>query len=194
MTPLQKDFSERFARLVAYDVPDEQIARVMQMNVEDVTRYRDHPDVKAAVAQRESTLVAQMDTLNSGWNNVEAMAVSTVMHTLQSVPDPQFALQAAVAANKAHRRGMHANKPISVANGNGEGGARAVLNLNVAFVNKVQSGEANGVTVDVGASEQKRTNMMTPGDITAMLDHQDRDNVAGQIVNQIFGMPVTEPV
>ena len=70
--------------------------------------------------------------INDGWDCVERMALDQIHKKLQFGSDPNFALRAAMVANKANKKGMHEQKPL-----NGNGTNVAIISISKTFVNEL---------------------------------------------------------
>lgn len=128
---LERAKLEKMARMALFDVPEVQIAKAV--GLPDIADIIVSPEYKNILAEISTTYFEQNQQLNDGWNSVEALALGTVIDNLQWSKDPDFALRAAMLANKAQRRGDIAQQPI-----NGQAGARAVINLTANFIQKLQ--------------------------------------------------------
>jgi len=159
---------EKIARMALFDVPDEQIA--LAVGLPDIAVIVSSDEYKAVFADLSTEYFEQNQSLNDGWNTVEALAIGQVVDVLQWSKDPEFALRAAAMANKANRRGDVAQQPI-----NGQAGARAVINLTANFIQKLQQfgmekTEANGETARVIDNDpaQKDSDFMSPEKVEKM--------------------------
>lgn len=128
---LERAKLEKMARMVLFDVPEEQIARAVGMpEITDALESKEFKDILSSVS---TEYFEHNQQLNDGWNSIEALALGTIVENLTWSRDPDFALRAAAVANKAHRRGDVSQQPI-----NGQAGARAVINLTANFIDKLQ--------------------------------------------------------
>lgn len=176
MSDLKQTLFDKIATMHVYEVPNSQIAKTLGIDEGHVLRIKDDPEYLAQYRELSFERFNQMATLNDGWDNVEALAVSKVIDAMQANPDPDFALRAAAMANKAQRRGTKHNRPL-------EGGrqAHAVISLRGTFINKLEMHRPNeviGVTMDAEEGplppedaklERKATNYMQPANIEGLL-------------------------
>ena len=136
---LQEQMLDRVAKLVAMDVSQKQIAQACGLTEGRISQIVDTEKFKTLLAEIKSEDLEQTDTLNRGWDSIEEHAMGHVLEAMAANPDPEFALRVASQANKAQRRGGLGNVPID-----GRANATAVINLNMAFVTKLQE------TVEIG--------------------------------------------
>lgn len=125
---------EKLARMHLQGVPVRQCAAVLGLQEPEVVELLNSElfqSVAAAIADEAAEQNALMD---SNWDAVEALALGKVVTYLQNDPDPDFALKAAVVANKSVRRSHSANGPLQAQ----DAGARTIINLNATFVQKLQ--------------------------------------------------------
>jgi hypothetical protein len=165
MDIIAKDLLHKIAKMVVYEVPYEQIAQVL--GIADVARVRqliENEECQNKIQELALTAFEKAETLNDAWDRVEAQSANTVLMALQNNPDADFALRAATVANKAHRRGTFHNKPIE-----GSAGARAVIELNATFVDKLQQNFSIDTKNETKALEQKETNFLEPARVEQLL-------------------------
>ena len=148
--------------MALFDVPEAQIAKAV--GLPDITEAFELTEYKEILARISTEYFEQNQQLNDGWNSVEAMALTTVINNLEWSKDPDYALRAAMLANKANRRGDVTQQPI-----NGQAGARAVFHLTANFIEKLQhfgkehsNGDAAKVIEEVAKPAHKDTDYMVP--------------------------------
>ncbi len=153
---------EKIARMALFDVPEAQIAKAV--GLPDITEAFELQEYKDILARISTEYFEQNQQLNDGWNSVEALALGQVIDTLQWSKDPDYALRAAMLANKANRRGDVTQQTI-----NGAAGARAVFHLTANFIEKLQhfgnaksNGDAAKVVETPPEPEHKATDYMVP--------------------------------
>lgn len=163
---LERAKLEKMARMVLFDVPEEQIAKAVGVpEIADALESKEFKDILSGIS---TEYFEQNQQLNDGWNSIEALALGTIVDTLVWSKDPDFALRAAAVANKAHRRGDVSQQPI-----NGQAGARAVINLTANFIQKLQqfnvgtgkpavNGDGSDAVVVNGKPAHKDTDYMVP--------------------------------
>ncbi len=132
--PSRKALLRKIAKMELMGVPRQQIGDSISRSESFISQIVTGDAEYAQIAQQLSAEeFDKLDTLNSGWDSVESLAITQVITHLQQVPDPEFAVRAAAMANKAQRRGLF-NKPITPADGQHV----ARISLNATFVDKLQ--------------------------------------------------------
>jgi len=124
---------EKMARMALFDISQTQIAKAIGKSDSYVSEIMDTDEFKEVLAGISTEYFEQNQQLNDGWNSIEALALTQVVETLTWSKDPDYALRAAMLANKAQRRGDVAKTPIDA-----QMGARAVINLTANFIQKLQ--------------------------------------------------------
>ena len=143
-----KDKYEKIANLMALEVPQKQIAIAVGLSDGRISQIKDDPEFQELFAAKVVENAERHGILNDGWDAVEAQALSIVNANLGWNKNPDFALRAAMVANKAQRRGQLNTGPSIAA----QAGARVILNLNPQFINKLQ--QINNAASDAaGCSE-----------------------------------------
>lgn len=134
MQNLKAELLSRIAKLKSMEISNTQIAAAVGLDEPQLDLVLASAAYKTTFSTLQLEKYEAHDTLNTGWDAIEEEAAGTVLAYLRERPDPEYALKAAAMANKAQRRGGHANVPIM-----GGVTAAAVINLNAVFVNKLQS-------------------------------------------------------
>ncbi len=154
---------DKMARMALFDVPQTQIAKAIGKSDSYVSEIMDTDEFKDILAGISTEYFEQHQQLNDGWNSIEALALTQVVRTLTWSKDPDYALRAAMLANKAQRRG-DVVKPIDA-----QMGARAVINLTANFIQKLQQFGMDQTTprtvenIEAGSEPpQKDANYMVP--------------------------------
>jgi len=167
----KQDLLEKLARMQASGMCDADIAVAAGLSASRISQIFKSEEFETAQEIVTSEMFEQQELMNQGWDSVEALGVNKVIEVLGADPDPDFALRAAVLANKAVRRGGgYKNNPISQ-----DAGLKAVIVLNNCFVTKIQER-----TKDVDAVEdstdkqdlqtkQKAVNFLAPTDVQDLL-------------------------
>lgn len=184
---MERPILEKVARMVLFGVPQTQIAKAISVSDSRVSQIIELEEYKEILADVSTEYFEQHQSLNDGWNSVEALALSQVVNSLQWSKDPDFALRAASMANKAQRRGNANNRPID-----GQTGARAVFYLTTTFIDKLQqlniTEKKNGATNGVGGVDlspgqeednktpQKQSNFMVPERVEKMFTMRNVDD------------------
>lgn len=131
---LVEKYYDKVASMLAVEVPHAQIAVVTGLSEAEIGELAENDSIKALVQESAAANYNKHTTLNEGWDMMENLSVNAVLTHLEMNPDPDFALKAAVMANKAQRRGQH--NPGNVIPG--QAGVRAVINLSANFINQLQ--------------------------------------------------------
>lgn len=176
---------EKIAKMVIANVPQNQIASACNVSegaisqIINTENYKKIEQVIAVAKFEESQLI------NQGWDSVEALGVKTTILALQNNPEPDFALRAAVVANKAIRRGTHANNPIPQS-----AGVRAVIHLNPTFVDKLQQNfEISEDKAQALAEKPKDSDFLPASEVHNLLS----TNKEGESLAIGVEIPVTSP-
>jgi len=157
------DKLEKMARMAHAGVSQTQIAAVVGISEGRVSQIMDSQDYVNQISAIEAENFEQMQLMNEGWDGIEERALATVFEHLQGVPDPDYALKAALVANKAVRRGQHVNKPIQI-----QAGLQTVIELNANFIGELQQ----NFQVSERKLEElplKTTNMLSVKGVQSML-------------------------
>lgn len=184
LEPSVENKFEKIANLLLLDVPETQIAAAVGLSPGRISQIKEDENFKQIYALKASEKLEEQQLMNEGWDAVESFALKTVINTLQLGTDPDYALKAAMIANKANRRGAAANKPIPA-----ELGTRVVLNLTQNFVNKIQHGSDETKRVVEGYSiplneKGKHAEILSPVRVESLLNQKVtkvRDSVRGQV-------------
>lgn len=130
---LAKDKMLKLARMELHGVPRKQTAAAMGLSESRISQIIELVEYQSAAEVIAAENFEEQQMINKGWDGIEALGITRVVRALQNDPEPEFALRAAVFANKAARRGGFAQNPISQS-----AGIRTVINLNSTFVDKLQ--------------------------------------------------------
>jgi hypothetical protein len=168
MQNLKAELLTRIAKLKSMEISNTQIAAAVGLDEPQLELVLASPAYKEKFSALQLEKYESHDMMNSGWDAIEEEAAGTVLAYLRERPDPEYALKAAAMANKAQRRGSHANVPIM-----GGVTAAAVINLNAVFVNKLQTmrEQPAGRTFEAGG-EGKRVDAL---DIKSVQDLMKSD-------------------
>ena len=125
---------EKLTKLIHYGAALDEICAIVGGSQEQVQTLIESAEVQNKLAELKLNAIETSETRNTGWDAVEEQALAQVLEKLQSVPDPDYALKAAMIANKAQRRNaMHENTPIQP-----QVNMQTVINLHPRFVRQVQ--------------------------------------------------------
>lgn len=170
---IKSEVLSRVAKLRSMEVPTHQIAAAVGLDEAALESLMASEKFKETFSALQLAKYDAHETLNDGWDFVEETAMVHVLTYLKTTNDPEYALKAAAMANKAQRRGGHANVPI-----NGGVHSAAVIQLNAVFVEKLQmmraGRQANGTTVNANA---KRVDALDISSVQALM-HKTRNDVA----------------
>lgn len=127
------DLFEKIAGMLARGVPQNQIADVCGLSDGRISQIKDEPEFKEIYARIMAEYYEERELFDKGWDGVEQHAIAKVLNHLKISSDPDYALKAAVFANKAERRNRApGNDPIPAQVGQG-----VVLRLNGAFLDRL---------------------------------------------------------
>jgi len=186
LAPIEIDRLEKIARMVLFDVAQVNIAKAVGLSEGRVSQIIATEEFGKILEELAADKFDQHETLNDGWDNIEALALKNVIEVLQHNMDPDFSLHAAAMANRAQRRGRIGNQPID-----GRQGARAVFHLTANFIDKLQQ---NKVIVNGEKSDpdnvlslqtrehrddlvQKDSNFLAPDGVEKLLLHRKKEEV-----------------
>ena len=131
----KEEVLERIAQLVLYDVPHRQIAQTVGLSEGRLSQLvNDDEQFQQILSEKSIAHHEEMQTVNDGWDALEAQAIERMLQYINMTSDPEFMIKVAAVANKAQRRGRYSNDTIKP-QGNG---SHVVINLNGAFVGKMQ--------------------------------------------------------
>lgn len=146
----------KMARMEHAGVPHKEIAAVFNLTEGRISQLFATPEFLIEIANVQNEDFEKTDMLNRGWDGVEEAALPHVIEHLQRpFCDEDYALKAAVMANKAQRRGKHVNNPIQV-----NAARQTIITLNAQFVNHLQTAFDVKERV-VEELPKKATNMMS---------------------------------
>lgn len=158
---------ERVAGMVVAGITQDAIGKVFGVSQERISQFLSMPTFVAIIDAKREELGLQYKANNDLIDTVETIAWQKVKNTLTDRVrvDPDFALRAAMVANKANRRGITgANLPLTAVDG-----GRVVINLKNTYVDKLVQVTQNG------AEEFKQITSESPrllphGDDTKVID------------------------
>lgn len=90
--------------LAAFGLSDKAIADTLFISLEQVSVIKETVEYKESCAKQTQERTQRLIDLEEGWDSVETMGVGKVLQHMQYMNDPEFALRAAIVANKAARR------------------------------------------------------------------------------------------
>lgn len=90
--------------LAAFGLNDKAVADTLFISLEQVSAIKETVEFKESCAKQTYERTQRAIDLEEGWGHVETLGVAQIMQHLQFARDPEYALKAALIANKAHRR------------------------------------------------------------------------------------------
>ncbi len=156
---------ERVVKLEIKKVSAEDICRVCGFDLAMLRKIRDNELFKDGLAIANEEIIDRYDTLNDGWDMVENKALNIILNEVtKDYVDADYAMKAAMLANKAQRRGMHQNNPITpVPN------AQVIIHLNGDFSQKLQQNFNIPQQIPVEKILKKDDNFLPPSSVGKML-------------------------
>lgn len=177
---------EKIAGMLVIGVPDVQIAEVMSLSAGRIAQIKQSDEFKPFLAEAATERLQEQAEINEGWDKVEREALKIVTDVLKYNKNPDYALKAAMVANRATRKGSVGNQPLPTAMGE-----RVVIHLNANFVGKLQQlsiGKAEIGTSNlqdalaVSQSQQKKVNLLAPGQVKKLLlDEKENADIIDDI-------------
>jgi hypothetical protein len=166
---LDSDKLERIAEMLAVGVPQNQIAEAMGISEGRITQLKEQPEFKEWLAEKSAKRFQEIQDVNDGWDNIERKAIETIRKKLNTTFDPDYALRAAMVANRATRKGVGGNVPLPA-----QMGDRVTLQLNQTFVGRMQNLSLVGESIkDIKSLKDilshKRVNLMAPQQVKNLL-------------------------
>lgn len=167
---MDKKQLEKIARMAYANIPQTQIAAAMSVTEGFISQIMESAEYKTEIDKIVAEKFEESQLVDQGWDGIEALGIRATVEALQHNPDPDFALRAAVVANKAVRRSQHRNQPI-----NPDLGARTVVHLKQVFVNKLQNAtkEIAERTTTTLQDNQKETDFLEPSKVQELLANQE---------------------
>jgi len=130
---MEEKHLEKLAKMILVGVPQKQIASSLNLSEGRISQIIITEEYKTAESKVAAVKFQEAELINKGWDGIEARGIKRVLDEMKHNPDPEFALKASIAANKALRRGDFKNNPIVA-----DRGVKAVIHLNPVFVEKLQ--------------------------------------------------------
>lgn len=162
----QKEDLQRAARLKVQGVSQRGIADALGLSDSEVSLLCSSEEFERVYRDLAGAVVEANSAFDESWDGIERQALGVVATNLKWNKDPEFALKAAVVANKAQRRNGRAGM-LNLAASNG---STVQLNLSQHFVQYLTGGgQANNGLGERGPIEQKRVDMPTVKEVHALL-------------------------
>lgn len=197
LTSQQEQF-EYIANMLLVGVAQRDIAEATGLSEGRITQIKDTEEFQTIYQQTALAKLAEMENQNTLWNNIEAQATKVVVENLKWNKNPDFALRAAMVANKAQRRGKHVNTPIPAT----QAGSRVHLQLNTTYVQKIQ--QINVTRQEAPRAEHaehgsepvsqqiaqgqvvKEIDVLPPKQVEALLQKRAEENLVEDILGEDF--------
>ncbi len=173
---------KKIARMAAFEIPAVQISRAMGLSEARISQIINSDEYKIVLAEVSTEFFEQNQTLNDGWDTIEAKSLDILMTNLEWRNDPEFALKAAAMANRANRRGSISNRMID-----GQMGARAVFHLTANFINKL-----NQINVTDKAVNGNGEKVINGEDAKDTPSQKQSDYMVPEQVEKLFMSPEKE--
>lgn len=155
LTGEEKTTFDRIVAMCAMQVPAVQIAEAVGLSEGRISQIKETDEFKQALAIELAKRLEERQELDDGWDGIEKKAIGIVADNLKWNKNPEFALKAALIANKAVRRNSQFNQPLPT-----NMGQRVVINLSQTFVQKLKDSSAEEMktvaAVDVGQGPNGR--------------------------------------
>lgn len=90
--------------LAAFGLVDRAIADALLISLEQVSIIKETQEFRESCAKQTYERTQRLIDLEEGWDGIESAGVAQVLQHLQFSSDPEYALRAALMANKASRR------------------------------------------------------------------------------------------
>lgn len=181
---------DKVVNLDAQGVANSQIAEAIGISVDVIQAWQDREDYQKKLLDLKTQTIEKDKHFDDQWDSIEKRAIDIVRDNLKHNLDPNFALKAALLANKAIRRGRPGNTPL-----NGSGGPKAVITLNQVFIARLQNppaqmGELTAQQInhqnqllDGSAVSAKVVNMLNPKEVEQLLVYKKKTDEDGMITD-----------
>jgi hypothetical protein len=156
--PPQEDAEIKLRRkagvLAAFGLADKTIADTLFISLEQVAQIRETVEFRESCAKQTMERTQRLMDLEEGWDGIEGMGVAQVMTHLQHSRDPEFALRAALVANKANRRAPSSiGRVIDASNV----GNVITLTVNKNYITRVTNNNSEATHAVIEASSRSVT-------------------------------------
>jgi len=156
---------DKIARLTYAQVSDVEIGNVVNLSPARISQIKDTEQYKTIYSLIVSEKANDRQETDDSWDKIERLATGRIATHLEWTNDPDYALKAAMVANKAQRRNV-LNTPISA-----DAGARTIIQLGGNYITKLQVNNGEGGTVlnEPKVVEQKQTDLANPKRVEEIL-------------------------
>ena len=187
MDSVTHEVYERIAKMENIGVKPSEIAVATGLTESRISQIRTDVIYKEILAGLSVSELESFQTLNQGWDQIEALSVNNILVELANNPDVDTSLKAASLANKATRRGRQ-NVPLG-----GQGGGRAVLHMNNTFINKLNAIPTTIIDrrEQMKSLEQKDSSFLPPSSVEELLKpvhviEEEPDDIIGSLIQGAF--------
>lgn len=164
LSPEQQQL-DKIARLTYAQVSDVEIGNVVNLTAARISQIKEGEDYKTWYSTIVSEKANDRQETDDSWDKIERLATGRIANHLTWSQDPDYALRAALVANKAQRRNV-LNTPISA-----DAGARTIIQLGGNYITKLQVSNGDGPTVinEPKLQDQKQTDIANPKRVEELL-------------------------
>lgn len=164
LSPEQQQL-DKIARLTYAQVSDVEIGNVVNLTAARISQIKEGDDYKTWYSTIVSEKANDRQETDDSWDKIERLATMRIANHLSWTQDPDYALRAAMVANKAQRRNV-LNTPISA-----DAGARTIIQLGGNYITKLQVSNGDGPTVinETRLLDQKQTDLANPKRVEELL-------------------------
>lgn len=172
--------------LAAFGLHDKAIADTLFISQEQVLAIKETPEFRESCAKQTMERTQRLIDLEEGWDGVESQGVAQVLQHLQYSRDPEFALRAALVANKASRRSpMSMDRVIDAS----KVGNVITLTVNKSYITKVTTtnGDQSHGIIETQARTQgeiprKASDISSPKRLSEILQVQTRQDKEQEVI------------
>lgn len=173
----------KLARMVEQGVAEKELAIIFNTSEASLVKVFGTQGYADALAHVSEEAFTRRDVLNRGWDGIEEHALGHVYaHLTGPVPDPDYALRAAMVANKAARRGKHINEPIAV-----QPNMQSVIQLNATYVGKLEQ-NFHVAPRPPAAMEKAETNMLSVQGVKTLLGAGEKTVTEAVVIGDLDGI------
>lgn len=175
----------KLAKLAYNGASMQSMCAIFNLGEPELLQLMDMDNYKTALGEVTEAEFDFNSLVDKGWDGVEELAVTNVLLELKNNPDSDFALRAAVAANKAVRshgkKSFRHNAPINVQNN-----MQAVIYVQPKFAERLQNDyivqDKTGIKLD-----KKIINALNPNAVKHLLGADiAKENTAGMNMKELF--------
>lgn len=163
---------KRVGSLSAHGLLDQQIADALLLTLDQVLATKQTVEFREQFAKVANEEIEKQIDLAEGWDRVEEKALASVLDTLEYSKNPDYALKAAVYANKAERRKNNNKDTTHVIDNSKTINNIVVLQLNKGYLNKLSDNSSEGlvdVTPRPALTQKKVSDLPSPKAVEALL-------------------------